>query len=327
MPKVSVLMPVYNGGDYIAEAIESIINQTFTDWELIIGDDGSTDSTEEIIKSYQDKRINYYKNTENKGHTYTKYSLLDKSSGEYIAFLDADDVSMPERLEYQVRFLDENPDYGLCGTCGVMITPDGKKMKNILYADKHEYIKCGLLFSAVFIQSSIMVRRSLYKEYYYDPEIPLVEDLNFECLLAKITKLANIPKKLVKYRWHDSNISNTKQEKLTSLTKKIFKRELVNLAMYASDEELDIHLALRDKSVQKVSNKEFFDDAYMWLDKLSGANQLCRTYQHETFLATICFRWMLACKERKAFHKMFGFPVSLNMKVLKKLLYLLFVKV
>ena len=326
MPKVSVLMPVYNGADYIAEAIDSIIAQTFSDWELIIGDDGSTDNTEKIVKSYSDNRIHYFRNAENKGHTFTKYSLLDKSTGSYIAFLDADDIALPRRFEYQVDFMENNSACGLCGTWGIMINTKGEKMKNIVYVEKHEDIKCALLFSTVFLQSSLMVKRELYDEYYYDPKIQLVEDYNFECLLAKVSKLANIPKKLIKYRWHGSNISNTRQNELTSLSRDIFKRELINLAIYADDDELDIHIALRDKGVQKGSNSEFLDKAWGWLNKLGGANQLCRTYNHETFLATVCFRWMFACKERKVFHRMFDFPVSMNYKVWKKLMYLILIK-
>jgi glycosyltransferase involved in cell wall biosynthesis len=320
MPKVSVLMPVYNGEKYIAEAIDSIVSQTFIDWELIIGDDGSTDNTEEIVRTYSDERIRYYKNEVNKGHTCTKYSLLDKSSGAYIAFLDADDVSLPKRLELQVAFLDNNDSYGLCGTWGVMIDPQGREIGGIRYVKDNEEIRCGLIFSTVFLQSSLMVRRELFREYYYDPEIPLVEDYNFECLLAKTCKLANISEKLVKYRWHESNISHTKKEQLAALSKTIFKRELVNLATYADEDELDIHLALRDKNAQKMSNGNFLDEAWDWLEKLGGANQLCRTYNHYIFCATICFRWMYACKERKAYFRILPFPVSVNFKVLKLLL-------
>jgi glycosyltransferase involved in cell wall biosynthesis len=319
-------MPVYNGAAYIAEAIDSIIAQTFTDWELLIGDDASTDDTEKTVRTYTDSRISYYRNDENRGHTDTKYSLLDKSSGDYIAFLDADDVALPARFERQVTFLDENPEYGMCGTWGIMIDPQGKKIKDIAYAAEHEYIRCGLLFSAVFLQSSLMVRRNLFRDYYYDPEIPLVEDLNFECLLAKNCKLANIPEKLVKYRWHATNISNTKQETLTALTGKIFRRELVNVALYADDAELSVHLALRDKSVQTVPDADFMEDAWLWLNKLCGANQLCRTYNHQLFCATICFRWLYACKERKVGLRMFPFPVPLTFGTLKALLHLLFLK-
>lgn len=326
MPKVSVLMPVYNAEDYLAEAIDSIISQTFTDWELIIGDDGSTDATESVIKSYKDSRISFYKNIVNKGHTETKYSLLEKSSGEYIAFLDADDVSYPDRLRIQVDFMDNNPEYGLCGTWGEMIAPNGKKIKKISYINCHEYIKCALVFNTAFLQSSIMVKRNLMRDFYLDKEILLVEDYNFECLVSRVSKVENIKEELVKYRWHDSNISNTKQEILNNLNKKIYSRELLILGIDATDYELDLHNAIRDKNSLDISNKEFFAQLKVWMRKLASANKEKNIYNHNIFLATICFRWMYACKERSDYGKMLLFPVSLNLSAFCKLIRLLYMR-
>lgn len=326
MPKVSVLMPVYNAEDYLAEAIDSIISQTFTDWELIIGDDGSTDNTEAVIKSYTDSRISYYKNEVNKGHTETKYSLLEKSGGEYIAFLDADDVSFPDRLRIQVDFMDNNPEYGLCGTWGEMIDPSGKRIKKISYINRHEYIKCALVFNTAFLQSSIMVKRNLMRDFYLDKEILLVEDYNFECLVSRASKVENLTKELVKYRWHDSNISNTKQEILNNLNKKIYSRELSILGIDATDYELNLHNAIRDINSINIPDMEFFTQLRLWMKKLLEANKKARIHNHNIFLATICFRWMFACKERKAYKKMLLFPVSLNLSAFCKLVRLLYVR-
>jgi len=326
MPRVSVLMPVYNAEDFLKEAIDSIIFQTFTDWELIIGDDGSTDNTESVVKSYHDSRITYYKNEVNKGHTETKYSLLAKSKGEYIAFLDADDVSYPDRLRLQVDFLDNNPDYGLCGTWGEMIDPGGKKIKKMSFINGHEYIRCALVFNTAFLQSSIMVKRNPMRDFYLDREILLVEDYNFECLVSRATRVENLKQVLVEYRWHDSNISNTKQELLNNLNKKIYVRELNLLGIEATDEELDLHNTIRDKNSSNIPEKEFFRRLRFWMKKLVSANKKTKTYNHNIFLATVCFRWMYACKERRAFTKMMLFPVLLNPNALFKLLRILFTR-
>lgn len=324
MPKISVLMPVYNAEDYLAEAIDSVLTQTFTDWELLIGDDGSTDNTESIVMSYSDSRIKYYKNTENRGHTYTKYTLLDKSSGKYIAFLDADDFALPERFKIQSDFFDQNPEYGLCGTWGTMIDPKGHKIKKMTFINNHEYIRCSLLFNTSFLQSSIMVKRDLMKEWYYDEEILLVEDFNFECLVSRQCKVDNITKELVKYRWHSTNISNTKADILKNLNKKIYKRELSLLQIDASEHELDIHNAIRDKSTLEITNKQFLSDARSWLKKLVKANRKHRVFNHNIFKATVCFRWIFACKERKQYLNMLLIPVSLNPVSLYKLLRMIF---
>lgn len=326
MPKVSVLMPVYNAQDYLAEAIDSVLSQTFTDWELIIGDDGSTDGTEDIIRLYTDKRISYLKNDCNIGHTKTKYSLLDHSQGEYIAFLDADDVSLPDRFALQVQFLDNNPDYGLCGTWGIMIDPEGNTIKKMTFINQNEYLRCALLFNTAFLQSSIMVRRDLMKDYYLDEDILLVEDYNFECLVSRHTKVENITKDLVKYRWHNSNISNTKQDILKNLNKKIYLRELKPLDIDASDLELDIHNAIRDKSTWSVSDREFFTYARNWLHKLNEANKQKKLYDTDIFAATVCFRWMFACKERGQRLRMINFPVSLTRRGFSCLWRMLYIR-
>ncbi|GAB6010740.1 glycosyltransferase family 2 protein [Viscerimonas tarda] len=330
MPQVSVLMPVYNGADYIAEAIDSIIGQSFSDWELIIGDDGSTDNTGEIINAYIDKdnRISLCKNTENRGVSYTRKLLLEKAQGEYIAFLDSDDIALPNKLQLQVDFLDSHPDYVLCGTWGTMIDSNGKKIKQIKLANGYDSIRCSLLFSSQFIQSSILIRKAIFVNESYNPDFWVAEDYDLWCRFSAARyKMENITKPLVKYRWHDANTSSAMQEKITSFTKTIFKRELISLAIYADDEELDIHLALRDKSVQAIPDKDFLVKANSWLIKLGGSNQLCRTYNHDIFRATICFRWIFACKERKAFRRILDFPTPMNFKVWKELLCMLFVKV
>lgn len=326
MPKVSVLMPVYNAEDYLKEAIDSVLDQTFTDWELLIGDDGSTDKTEEIILSYTDSRISYYKNPVNKGHTYTKFNLLDKSTGEYIAFLDADDVSLPQRFQIQIDFFNQNPDYGLCGTWGIMIDPEGNYLKKMSFINRHENIRCSLLFNTSFLQSSIMVRRQLMKDWYYDEEILLVEDFNFECLVSRQTKVENITEKLVKYRWHSTNISNTKADILKNLNKKIYKRELSFLNIEASDRELDIHNGIRDKEAVDLPPKQFFRELKIWMKKLAKANKSVKLYNHSTFCATICFRWIFACKERKAYFQILRFPILLGTKSWFKLLKMIFIR-
>ena len=109
MPKVSVLMPVYNTKEeFLRESIESILHQTFQEFELIILDDGSSNDVESIVRTYKDTRIGFYKNEQNLGVAKTRNKLLDLAKGEYCAFQDADDISLPERLEKQVKFLDEN---------------------------------------------------------------------------------------------------------------------------------------------------------------------------------------------------------------------------
>lgn len=113
---ISVVLPAYNVQDTIGESIDSILSQTFTDFELIIINDGSQDNTEEVIHAYSDKRIRYYRNEKNEGLIYTLNRGLDLAQGKYIARMDADDVSLPTRFEKQVKVMEESPNIVVCGT-------------------------------------------------------------------------------------------------------------------------------------------------------------------------------------------------------------------
>ena len=118
MVKVSVLVPFYNSEAYIRQCIDSILNQTFTDFELVLLNDGSTDKSEEIVQSYNDKRIKYYKNERNLGIPISHNKLMDLAQGEYLALVDSDNICLPERLQKQVEFLDNHPDVTVVGSWG-----------------------------------------------------------------------------------------------------------------------------------------------------------------------------------------------------------------
>lgn len=129
-PKVSVVMSVYNGEKYLPETIDSILNQTFKDFEFIIINDGSTDKTAKILTSYDDPRIRIF-NQENMGLTKSLNRAISLAKGEYIARMDADDISYPERLKKQVDYLNKNPDIGLVGSKYIRIDKRGRKIDEI----------------------------------------------------------------------------------------------------------------------------------------------------------------------------------------------------
>ena len=114
--KVSVLIPVYNGAPFLKEALDSILNQTFTDFELILLNDASPDNSEEIIKQYNDDRIRYYRNKKNLGISASRNKLMDLAQGEYWVIMDNDDISLPFRLEEQVKFIDKHSDITMAGS-------------------------------------------------------------------------------------------------------------------------------------------------------------------------------------------------------------------
>lgn len=321
--KVSVLMPVYNAEAYLAEAIDSIISQTFTEWELILVNDGSTDKSEEIILSYSDTRIRYSKNVENKGIIYTRNLMIEMASAEYIAFLDSDDISMPDRLNQQVSFLENNPDYALCGTWSIMTNKDGKQIRKINMPSCYEDIKCSLLFVNTFVQSSMMIRKEILVKHPYDKGYPVAEDYELWCRLSRLYKLKNLPVHLTKYRWHGDNISQSKKEQMDSLVKGIYKRELNVIGIKPTDEELSLHAAIKDRTIIKQPTKAYLKGLRVWLRKLANSETSKEIYNRDAFISTIAFRWIFACKEWQVPAKALLLPISLNLKQYRILLNML----
>ena len=220
MPKVSVLMPVYKTDEnYLREAIESILSQTFEDFEFLILDDCPEDDREEIIKSYKDKRIKYYKNEKNLGITPSRNKLIDMAKGEYLAIFDHDDISLPTRLEKQVAYLDEHPECGVVG-CKTQRMSNGKQSKNP--TNDHE-IKlalmrvCALTHPASMIRKSVLINNNIRYEERFSP----AEDYALWCRLIGKTKFYNIPKVLMKYRIHDNNTTKTQSDKMSAATRAI----------------------------------------------------------------------------------------------------------
>jgi glycosyltransferase involved in cell wall biosynthesis len=204
MPKVSVLMPVYNAEKFLREAIDSILSQCFVDFEFLIINDGSTDSSEAIILGYNDLRIRYIKNEVNQGIVYSRNKGLKLALGEYIASMDADDVCMPERLEKQVSYMDKNKNIGLCGTS--FIFSNGKK--NRVQSDSKILI-ASLSIGNCFGASTVMIRKEVLIKHslYYNPEYSYGEDYDLWLQIARHTDLGGVPEVLIYYRVHPVSIT------------------------------------------------------------------------------------------------------------------------
>ena len=203
MPKISVIMPAYNAEKYIKEAIDSILAQTFSDFEFIILDDGSTDGTAEIVRSYSDKRIRFVQNEHNLGIANTLNRGLDLAQGEYIARMDADDISLPERFEKQVSFMDKHPKTAVCATA---IQCFGARNEQRIFSESASDLNIDLLFGCCFAHPSVMMRASDIGNGY-DPAFDKMEDYELWCRVAKNHDLASLPEILLKYRIHPGQVT------------------------------------------------------------------------------------------------------------------------
>ena len=235
-PKVSVLIPTYNAVGFIKNTLDAVLKQTFQDFEIVIIDDASTDETENIIRSFSDSRIRFFKNEKNLGITDTRNKLCSKALGEYIAVLDHDDICLPKRLEEEVKFLDEHPDISMVGTYFTLFCP--KKSQNFI---KRMVINLGwvwchpkepTLYDAlkgnVLMHTTSMYRRSDFEDIHYRKEYSPAEDYDLVLqALKKGLKLVNIPKVLLKYNYYGFNCSLVQKEKMQKVDTKI-KEELVS---------------------------------------------------------------------------------------------------
>lgn len=222
IPKVSVVMPAYNTEKYIAVAIESILNQTFKDFEFIIIDDGSTDKTGEIIQGYakKDERIIFLRNTENLHNYKTRNKGVMIAKGKYIVTMDADDWSYPDRLQKQFEFMERNEEVVLCGSfieiCGLNL-----KVINIRnYPETDEKIRKKIFKYNPFCHPATMWRAETVKKVGgYNDKYPLSQDYKLEFKVGKFGKFANLPEVLHKLRTHNDSVSmlHTKKQELYTL--------------------------------------------------------------------------------------------------------------
>jgi len=209
--KVTVQIPVYNGEKYLKECLESILNQTFTDFECLIIDDGSTDGSAAVIESFADPRIRFVRNERNMGISHTRNRGFDLARGTYIALMDCDDTCPPERLARQVAFMDAHPEVGICGSWVQEMYPDGAIIKEQLrkYPADDASIRRMLMQDCPLWNPSLMLRKSMIEQHrlYYNPDFKLGEDFDLVVRAAGVTQLANIPEALLYYRRHENQIS------------------------------------------------------------------------------------------------------------------------
>jgi len=201
-PLVSVILPVYNGATYLDESIKSILNQTFTDFELIIVNDGSKDNSLEILRGFQDSRIQII-DQKNMGLAATLNKSISLAKGKYIARQDQDDISFPQRLEKQVAFLEKNEMVGMIGCHADIIGLNGKKIGLHKHPSEDYQLKFFLLHNNPFVHSSVMFRKTVFDDvglYTTDPQRQPPEDYELFSRIARVWKLANLPEVLHIYR-------------------------------------------------------------------------------------------------------------------------------
>ena len=210
-PRVTVLMSVYNGERYLRESIESILSQTFQDFEFLIINDGSKDRTRDLILSYDDPRIRLVDNEQNLGLTRSLNHGMELAEGQLIARQDADDISEPERLARQVAFLDSHGDVALLGTWYKEIDAQGALLGRKELPTQSMEIRWSLLFFCPFVHSAVMMRKSPMLEQigFYDESFVYAQDYDLWSRIARRLTVANLPERLLQYRTNPSAMTAT----------------------------------------------------------------------------------------------------------------------
>lgn len=210
-PRVTVLTAVHNGEAYLAEAIESVLAQTCPDFELLLVDDGSTDRSREIARSYADPRIRILENERNVGLARSLNRGLAEARGALVARLDADDVCEPERLARQVAFLDAHPDVALLGSGYTEIDAQGRPGRVLRLPTAHADLCWALLFYCPFVHSAAMIRKDavLGAVGPYDETLSYSMDYELWRRIARRLRVANLPEPLVRYRLSPSSMTLT----------------------------------------------------------------------------------------------------------------------
>jgi glycosyltransferase involved in cell wall biosynthesis len=209
-PKITVILPVYNCELYVQTAVESILNQSYTDFELLIIDDASTDTTVSVLKKFDDSRIQLIQKPVNSGYTNSLNSGLKLAKGEYIARMDGDDISMLERFAKQIAYLETHPEVVVCGTTYKIVDND----KQITLPEHHEAIKIGLLWGNCILHPSVMIRKKVVDDFsiQYDTSKEPAEDYDMWVRLLSMGKLHNLQEVLLEYRVYGNQVSRKRAE-------------------------------------------------------------------------------------------------------------------
>lgn len=222
-PKISVIMSVYNGARYLKEAVDSILNQTFTDFEFLIVNDCSNDNSPQILKEYaeKDNRIKIITNEFNLGLTKNLNKMIRQVKGEYIARFDCDDVSLPTRFEKQVKFLNENPKVALVSSWSSLMDDNGKIFGTVKYPINNIELKKVLIRYNPFFHPAVMMRKSALDNVgFYNESWRFAQDYELWLRIARKYEIANIPEILLNYRETSCSITGSKNKLQTGFVMK-----------------------------------------------------------------------------------------------------------
>lgn len=267
-PSISIVMPVHNCESYIRDSIDSIFAQTFPDFELIIVNDGSSDNSGEIAHSYLDKRLKIIDLPKNTGCFPARNTGMRSVKGKYICVMDADDISLADRLEKQYNFMEGNTEFGLTG--GVFKTMDD--LKFVFRDPDYETIKLLLLQDSYLSHPTCMIRALVLRKHnlYYDESYKYASDYDWQVRASSLFPVSITNAPVLLYRIHDQQISTGKHLEQTFFADQIRVKQLAFFGIEPTETEKSLHLAFIKGVADDCFDEKMID---RWIIKLTEANR------------------------------------------------------
>jgi glycosyltransferase involved in cell wall biosynthesis len=292
-PRISVIMPVFNAERHVREAIGSLLAQTFSDFELIVIDDGSTDESLQVVQGIGDPRLRLLQNASNLGAAETKNRGIENARAEFIAFLDADDLAFPERLAEQLDYLERNPEISVVATQSNTIDASGNVTGAYTPAVPSDEIPAFLLFGNCIQQSSVMLRRTALGDRRFRTVFEPAEDYDLWTRLAADAKFAIMDRPLIHYRIHEGGISSRKTDAMAAAVRAVARTQLARLGIVPDSAQLKLHTLLACWPLSP--QKETLAATEAWLRELRRANEAAQTYPPPVFDRVLGERWFQIC--------------------------------
>jgi hypothetical protein len=290
-PRVTVFMPVYDRAKQLPLTIDSVLAQTFEDFEFLIVDDGSRDDSVEVVRAYDDPRIRLVVQESNQGIPRTRNHGIDLARGEYLAHADSDDYVYPNRLERQVGFLDRNEEIAAVGSWMSRMDASGRVKRGPLVRPTHpREIRGRILFATCFKNPTMMARTHVMREFRFREQFAICSDIDLWGRVSAHHPLANLPEVLMRYRsGGTSHADDAPQRRMREL---IAHDRLEELPLDFDERDVANHVTLRNLAGFEP-DAEFLAWADDWLARLLAANARCGQYPEPEFSRAAAERWLL----------------------------------
>jgi hypothetical protein len=290
-PTISVILPVHNGEAFLADALESVFAQTFSDFELIVVDDYSTDRTPEMLAAIGDPRLRIIRSEEQRGIAGSLNHSLELCRGRYIARMDADDISMRKRFARQVAFLEAHPKVGACGTWVRMFSDSWHRDRRL--EANPERMHCSLLMFNVLSDPSVMMRRELFLRHglTYDETFQNSQDYELWTRASLLFTLGNVREVLLLYRVHPEQVGRQQRSVRLAEGERIRRAHLARLGVRLTREEDTLHHAVSMGEALPIEH--WLEKAEGWLEKILEANARSRLFADDVLSQTLLDQLLL----------------------------------